>query len=307
MTIREGVDYSGARPTADALRKAGRDFVVRYARKTGSLNKQITPAEVTYWRANHIDIAIVDEVSAGRMLAGYTAGQTDAAAAAAAIKSVGGPADGGVIHFACDVDTTSDAQRAAVAYYLSGAASVLGWDKVGVYGEWQVIDWVHDHEPVEYLWQTYAWSGGVRHPAATLYQYLNGQVLGGVEVDYCRAYASDFGQWPQEDDVTAKEMWDFQIPFPSWAKDVPHAQPTYSAGEYLADTSVRAAQMLQRETAQDIAIAALAKLVAAPAADLTAEQVEAAVAKAIRENTVSVDVSVHGGSVAAPDQPPASA
>src|SRR6266705_2025333 len=110
MTTREGVDYSGARPTADALRLAGRDFVVRYARKTGTLDKQITVAEATYWHDNHIDIAIVDEVSEGRMLAGYATGQIDAAAAAFAIKAVGGPADGGVIHFACDVDTTSDVQ-----------------------------------------------------------------------------------------------------------------------------------------------------------------------------------------------------
>lgn len=117
-----------------------------------------------------------------------------------------------------------------------------------------------------------------------------------------------------EDDVTAQEMWDYQIPFPTWAKDVPHAQPAYAAGTYLADMSARVAQVLQRETAQSAAIAALrtaiaalAKLVAAPAPDLTAEQVEAAVGKAIRENSVFVDVSVHGGSAAAPDQPPVGA
>lgn len=209
MASREGVDFSGTPPTAAALRSATppRDFVVRYARRIVT-PKNITATEAAYWRANRIDVAIVEESYDARMLQGRQAGIADAAAARDAVRAAGGPVDGGVIHFACDVDTTSDAERALVVDYLAGAATVLGWDRVGVYGEYEVIAWVHDHDklPVRFLWQTYAWSGGRLHPGATLWQYRNAQMLGGVEVDFCRAYAENFGQWfYQEADMTPEE------------------------------------------------------------------------------------------------------
>jgi hypothetical protein len=307
---REGCDYSGARPTAEALRAAGRDFVVRYARKTGGLDKQITAAEAAYWRAEGIDVAIVDEVYAGRMAEGYAAGQTDARAARAAVAAVGGPADGGVIHFAADYDTTSDAQREAVANYLQGAASVLGWDRVGVYGEWQVIDWVHGHDrlPVVYLWQTYAWSGGVLHPAATLYQYKNGQMLGGVSVDYCRAYAFDFGQWPtgvQEDDVSyddaVKALRDV-LRLPAAGLAVPRGQTDNGNLAVILVSSAQAeynrdAAEVTRDAAEARTLAALAaqvdpaafadavvaKLPAGISGGLTEDQVREAAGDALRD------------------------
>lgn len=290
--IREGVDFSGARPTAEAVRAAGRDFVVRYAR-CFTTPKCITAAEVDYWQAHRIDVAIVDEVGAGRMLDGFTAGVADAQAARKAVISVGGPSDGGVIHFACDVDTTTDLQREAAADYLRGAATVLGWDHVGVYGEYEVIAWVHDHDklPVRYLWETYAWSGGVRHPAATLYQYLNGQTLDGVEVDYDRAYAADFGQWGGQDMTTladAKVIWsNYQAPVPG-TDDTGLASPAYPPETVLY--SARAAAVHAAETASAVSAKA----------DALAAQVEAlAAAGAAQANALGSALAALQAAVAA--------
>ncbi len=222
MATREGVDFSGPRPSAEALRAAGRDFVLRYARKTGSLDKQITAVEAAYWQAHGVDIGIIEESHAARALDGYDAGRYDAARAREAVQAVGGPADGGVIYMAVDFDAsaveaaqeaaTDVAQLAAVAAdvayaehtaaqmpdvlaYLRGAATVLGQGRTGVYGSYWACQAVQVSGACKYLWQTYAWSAGRVLPGIHLYQYRNAQTLGGVAVDYCRTSVADWGQW----------------------------------------------------------------------------------------------------------------
>lgn len=202
MAIRYGVDFAGARPAAQALRSAGRDFVIRYVSTPGA-GKNITAAEARYWKQNGIDIAIVFETSAGRALSGAAAGRADAGSARGQVAAAGGPADGGVIYFAVDVDTTTTGQRAAVASYLGGAAAVLGWDQVGVYGEYELVDYVAGHTPCRWFWQTYAWSGGRGpHSRAQLYQYRNEQQLGGAVVDLDQALSDHFGQWGEDPGVS---------------------------------------------------------------------------------------------------------
>jgi hypothetical protein len=214
MAIRYGVDFAGAWPAVDAMRRAGRDFVVRYVSRPGAA-KNITTAEARHWQENGIDVAVVFETTAGRALSGTAAGSVDAASARDQVVAAGGPADGGVIYFAVDVDTTTAGQRDIVAGYLRGAAGVLGWDQVGVYGEYEVVDHVSAHTPCRWYWQTYAWSGGKGpHPRAQLYQYRNGQLLGGVEVDFDQALADDFGQWGKERGMsltTDEHNWLFAV------------------------------------------------------------------------------------------------
>lgn len=190
--MREGIDFSGRPPTAEAMRAAGRDFVVRYARSF-THPKSITRDEVPYWRDAGIDVVIVEESSAARALAGRRAGRDDAAAARDAIADIGGPADG-VIYSAVDFDATAG-QMPAVLEYVRGFAEVLGHGRTGVYGSHGVVDAVHRAGACRYLWQTYAWSGGRQHPEMHLYQYRNAVQLGGVTVDYTRALKPDFGQW----------------------------------------------------------------------------------------------------------------
>jgi peptidoglycan hydrolase-like protein with peptidoglycan-binding domain len=99
------------------------------------------------------------------------------------------------IYFAVDWDAT-DAQKPAIANYLKGAAQALGGKQhVGVYGSYYVVKYMLDHDVVDYGWQTYAWSGGLRDKRAQIYQRLNGQHLAGLSVDFNTAYHEDFGQW----------------------------------------------------------------------------------------------------------------
>jgi hypothetical protein len=205
MATREGIDFSGPHPSAEALRAAGRDFVLRYARQTGTKPKHITAAEADYWRDNRIDVGIVEESVAERALSGRAAGASDATSARVAVRAVGGPDDGGVIYMAVDFQPTAS-QMAVVLDYGRGAASVLGYGRTGVYGSYKVCQAFRDAGICRYLWQTYAWSGGLVLPGIHLYQYSNSHTLGGVDVDYDRTSVADWGQWASTAPIEEDDM-----------------------------------------------------------------------------------------------------
>lgn len=192
--VAHGIDYSAGRPTIAEMKANGLTFVVRYV-SDGNHPKEISHNEASFWRASGINVVIVNESTAGRALEGFAAGHVDALTARADVVNAGGPTNGGVIYFAVDVDTTNDQQRAAACDYLRGAASVLGWAQVGVYGEYELMVYVSEHTPCQWYWQTYAWSHGLVFSGVALYQYLNGVKLGNTDVDLDYAYSENYGQW----------------------------------------------------------------------------------------------------------------
>ena len=116
---------------------------------------------------------------------------------------MGQPADR-PIYFAVDVDVTAG-QLAVVDAYLDGAASVLGRDRVGVYGEFDVVEHCLGGGHAAWGWQSRAWSHGRVSERAHLVQELGQVVVGGVECDVDTAHRTDFGQWSnREDDKDVK-------------------------------------------------------------------------------------------------------
>lgn len=187
-----GIDYAWGNPSVDALKKAGVKFVCRYVSTPGN-SKNLRASEVTAFKAAGIKIVVVFETTASRALAGRAAGENDAKVAVSELAQVGAP-DDAVVYFAVDFDA-SEAQQAAVNAYLSGAASVLGKDRVGVYGGFYVVKRALDAGVCKFAWQTYAWSGGHLDPRAHIYQYSNGHTLAGVSCDYDKALKDNFGQF----------------------------------------------------------------------------------------------------------------
>ncbi len=202
MTSR-GVDYSWSRPGGAAIKAAGFDFVMRYVPYPGDGGKGLTLDELRDLAENGLPVGLVFESTAGRMFDGYPAGEYDAQIAAAASDKFG--LSQMAIYFACDVDTQPD----TIAYiddYLAGAASVLGIMRVGVYGEYDVVEHCHEVGSAVWYWQTYAWSGGQKSSWRHIYQYENGQTLNGGAVDYNEAYG-EFGQWtPEEEEMTPEQV-----------------------------------------------------------------------------------------------------
>lgn len=184
----EGIDYSWARPGAAAIKNAGKSFIMRYLYPDGQGGKGLDLSEVQDARANGLLIGVVYESSSNRALAGFAAGAADAHVAVGQLSALG--MSGMVVYFGVDFDVTS--QINAVKDYLSGAASVLGQNRTGVYGEYDVIE-ACVGVVCDYGWQTYAWSRGLVSAKTNVYQYLNGQTLNGGGVDLCRNLKDDFG------------------------------------------------------------------------------------------------------------------
>ncbi|HEX7742799.1 MAG TPA: DUF1906 domain-containing protein, partial [Sphingobium sp.] len=209
--MRRGVDYSWDRPDPKALTDGGYTFVVRYIsndhRTMGTpWEKNLTFGEARTLCAAGLDIVLAWEgVALDRdALKGYGQGVADAHAAIVFAQQVGAP-DWAPIYFAVDWNT-APGELSLIADYFRGIASVIGLTQVGVYGGYQVVNYLLDLTLVRYGWQTYGWStfedpagGGSKYlhwdERAQLRQVLNNQRVGGAAVDLDEAYTDQFGQW----------------------------------------------------------------------------------------------------------------
>lgn len=189
---RFGVDYAWGRPGVAALQAAGVTFAARYL-SHDTTGKNLTHSEAASLSAGGLDVVVVWETGAQRVLDGYGAGVADARDADAQASACGMPS-GRPIYFACDFDSTPG-QQSAINSYLDGVASVIGRGRTGLYGGYYPVKRAFDAGKIRYGWQTYAWSGGQWDPRAQLQQYSNDHDINGVGLDYDRSTTSDFGQW----------------------------------------------------------------------------------------------------------------
>lgn len=204
MTEKLGIDYSVSRPGGEAISAAGFQFVCRYLSND---SRGITKEEITDLFSYNIDIAFVYESTADRALGGYNAGIIDARFSKHKATELGIP-DSIPIYFAVDFDATPE-QQDEIDNYLRGCISVLGEDRVGVYGGYWVCLRCQENGTAKYFWQTYAWSGGNLLPGYDIYQYSNGHILNEGEVDYNKANKEFFGQW--SNNTTGEDMTPEQV------------------------------------------------------------------------------------------------
>lgn len=206
---RYGVDYSWGRPDLATLKVAGYTFVMRYL--SYDSGKNISQAEARAIFAQGMDLGLVWESTARRMLDGWPAGVSDGFAAFAQATLVDIPATA-PIYFGADFDATEHDQI-AIDQYLRGAAHVIGPDRIGIYGGFYVVKRCLDNGTARYAWQTLAWSGGQVDNRAHIYQ--NGNTYLGADVN--QALATYFGQFgpdnpiPVEDDPLSALSPDEQI------------------------------------------------------------------------------------------------
>lgn len=139
---------------------------------------------------------------------GYDGGVADARTALRLHKAAGGP-DTAPIFFSVDEDIDSSAWKSLASAWFRGINSVLGMPRTGIYGGarqlgWAIGDGVVGHSTSaghRWAWQTRAWSGGQREPAAVLFQREivtatdPGFMIDDVHVDVDDVLAADFGQW----------------------------------------------------------------------------------------------------------------
>lgn len=173
------------------LRRDGYQGVVRYA-AAGRGNVNITPAEIADLKANGVPVAIVVEHEADWLL--HTASVAGRIVGARDITRACKLPDG-VLYLACDFDAQGDATMQQIEASLNAAAAVVGRENVGFYGGYFAIEWLVQHgwKDINY-WQTAAWSQGLLHTYAKLYQRASTATVAGVQVDVDVVLHPDWGQ-----------------------------------------------------------------------------------------------------------------
>ena len=149
------IDFSAARPKGSDIKALGYDGVLRYL--CTSDWKRLTAAEVKDYHANGLGIGVVFEDAAANALGGKKAGVSDATKALSQANALGFPVSI-PIYFAVDFDSKPE-QQATIDEYLRGAASVIGAERVGVYGSFYVVERCAANKTARWFWQTLAWSG----------------------------------------------------------------------------------------------------------------------------------------------------
>lgn len=183
-------DWSGL---AQALRAAGKVGVVRYVVGDYSPGgRGITLAEQQELTAGGIDIAAVWEGPANGMQDGYPAGVAAAKDAQKNLVAAGLPPTMPV-YFACDFDA-APGDQATIDAYLRGAATVLGANRVGIYGGFYVVQRCAQNKTAQWFWQTSAWSGGQWFAGNHLEQYDYNVFINGTNCDATRAKQENYGQ-----------------------------------------------------------------------------------------------------------------
>lgn len=192
----EGVDYSrGGIPSPASLKAAGKSFVGRYAVDDKSPNgRGITGPEYRTFAASGIDVFLYWEANEAWMLGGFEAGASAARNAVLNIESAGMPV-GMPVYYSHDIEPQPE-HYAAIDDCLRGAASIVGHERVGLYGGYDIIAHCAVSGTADWFCQTYAWEYGRGvHPSSHLYQYDNvGNYIDTVDCDLVRAIKPRYGQ-----------------------------------------------------------------------------------------------------------------
>lgn len=236
----EGVDYSqtswSGSPSVSALAGSGKRFVGRYAVGDKSpVGRGISAEEYRRLVEGEVDVFLYWEGSASWMTGGFQAGVSGARNAQANIVAAGISPEIPV-YFAVDFDA-AQWQMQSIHDCLRGAASVLGADRVGVYGGWLIIDECSKAGTAKWFCQTLAWMYGRGwHPAAHLHQYSFNEYIDGTNCDLVRATVDNYGQarlaGPHPPIVHPNSYHDIWLP-EGWvekSKD-PHAS-VFRSGDY---------------------------------------------------------------------------
>jgi hypothetical protein len=191
----QGVDYSFAHPDPHQLRAAGKSFVVRYL--TGGAPKALSHPEAHAVRAAGLDVVSnYEETTSDLTSGGFDHGVALAKKAEAAHRASGGPAKA-PIYFSADSSPSgwSPAQWDSFRQNLQGIASVIGVDRVGLYGGTLALKTAQANHYATWFWQSLGWRDGQWLGFAHLQQHEIETPLGGGTVDMNRAQSGNYGQW----------------------------------------------------------------------------------------------------------------
>lgn len=229
------LDFSAAIPSASAIKSAGHDGAVMYispAREAWMGAKPVHRPTIDDFDTHGLQAALVWQYGKEKqpdVMRGWDGGVADAKAAQEHLESI--QCAGHPVYFAVDFDITLDQWNNTAVEYFKGAASILGKQRVGIYGHSRVLAWAKEDDVVATVepgrilgWQTKSWSNGVKADSyAVLYQGTH-NVPGpdGVQVDVNEVLHPEWGwraldsyQQPQKEEsaVSAPTILDWTSRF----------------------------------------------------------------------------------------------
>ena len=197
-------DYAAGVLSAADIKAAGGLGAIRYVsdRRPGAqwmLGKPMVLAEARdLYQAG---LKIVSNYQFGKAstadwLGGQTAGVTHAKRGWELHTAAGGPVAAPIYASIYD-NPTYEQYKQQVAPYIRGWESVLGRQRVGIYGNFKTIEWALQDGVGAWFWQhNWGTPKGVVHPAAHLHQFeIDARTVAGVGVDLNNILKPQFGQW----------------------------------------------------------------------------------------------------------------
>ena len=198
------LDYSAGVLKAADIKAAGALGAIRYVsdRRPGAqwmLGKPIQlPEARDLYQAG---LKIVSNYQFGKQdtadwLGGQAAGVMHAKRGWELHTAAGGPVSA-PIYVSIDDNPTAGQYRQQVAPYLRAWESVIGHQRVGIYGNSTTIEWALQDGLGSWFWQ-HNWGSpkGFVHPAAHLHQFeIDARKVAGVGVDLNNILKPQFGQW----------------------------------------------------------------------------------------------------------------
>lgn len=129
-------------------------------------------------------------------LGGQAAGVTHAKRGWELHTAAGGPV-GAPIYVSIDDNPTLEQYKQQVAPYLRAWESVIGHQRVGIYGNSTTIEWALQDGLGSWFWQhNWGTPQGYIHPEAHLHQFeIDARSVAGVGVDLNDILKPQFGQW----------------------------------------------------------------------------------------------------------------
>lgn len=200
------IDFSAAVPSAKAIKQAGHAGAVMY----------ISPGRESWMRAKPVRRSTIDDFDNNGLrsafiwqygkekdsdvMRGYAGGVADAKAAKAHLENI--RCAGHPVFFAVDFDITLAQWNNTAVEYFKGVCSVLGKQRVGIYGHSRVVHWAMEDDVVAKVapgrvlgWVTKAWSNGqTGSDYAVLYQKVfNTKGPDGVLIDISDVHHPEWG------------------------------------------------------------------------------------------------------------------
>ena len=195
-----GIDCASrlTREKASALYSLGYRFAGRYVVPTAGSTawKALTSPEAEAIRASGMDILCIFELDAARAGRGEAVGAQDGDLALACARALGIPA-GTTLYFAVDYYPAA-AEMPQIEAYLRAAGARIAPYTLGVYGCYDVVEYLAARDVCRHYWQCVAWSGGKISANADLYQATGNVNVAGVLVDQNERYR-EAGLWKSAD------------------------------------------------------------------------------------------------------------